>query len=236
MKPKPIFLLTFALASTLLARDPASPRSSVPGKYPSIIHLDPVPEGTPAPGLFNSELSGRDIQFLKNASRIGADELALADLAKTKAASEQIKAVAETLGTAQATESKEIALLAASKKVALTSASASTVRQDFEKLEGPRFEKAWVERFIAVSEESVQSYEAAAKATDADIRAVGTKLLPVAGLRLQLANRLGGRSVAPPAPTPAPVQAQPKPASPAPTKAPGPSSPAPIAPPTGGKP
>jgi predicted outer membrane protein len=235
MKLTPLLLSTFAISAALHAKDPVKSdgtRSSLPGKYPPIIHLDPVAPGSPEPGLFHSEMGGREVQFLKNASRIGADQLALAELAKGRGGSEQIKAIAETLGSTQATESKEIARLAASKKVTLPPASASTVKRDFEKLEGAKFEKAWVERLISVSEEGVQAYESGAKTTDADIRSFGEKLLPIARVRLQLANRLGGRSVAPAAPTPVPLRAQPPvTTTPVPAKPGAASVPSAIAPP-----
>ena len=90
-------------------------------------------------------------------------------------------------------------------------------------LSGAKFEKAWIERLLAVSELSAAAYELGAQANDATIRSFAEKMLPIAQARLQMANRLGGRSVgAKPAPAsrdPAEPQPIPHPiAPPAPAK------------------
>src|SRR6187402_2780801 len=75
---------------------------AAPGKYPSIIQMPPT--GEPAPvkgGLIQSEMGGREMQFFQDVNRAGREQLALAELGKTKSGSEQIKAIADTLAATQ---------------------------------------------------------------------------------------------------------------------------------------
>src|ERR1043166_5137076 len=66
-------------------------------KRPSIIQLNPTGEPAAPIGLIQSELGGREMQFFQDVNRAGQQQLALAELAKTKSGSEQIKAIADTL-------------------------------------------------------------------------------------------------------------------------------------------
>jgi predicted outer membrane protein len=215
---------TFALCSTLAlivsaaAKEPAKKKTSTtPGAYPSIIQLTPAePGAAPPAGIIQSELGGREMEFLQTANETGNEQLALADLAKGRSGSEQIKAVADTLASTQVTESKEVARLAAAKHLTLRAGSAKALTDQLGALTGEKFEKAWVEKLIAINEAGAAAYEMGAKSSDADIRSFAEKMLPVAQARLQMANRLGGRSnAAKPAGPPAIEAAAPKP-SPAP--------------------
>src|SRR5437867_1792906 len=118
MKPVHVILSTFAFIGSLSAKEPASkPQRTVPGPYPSIIQIAPDDKSAPAAskGLIQSELGGREMQFLQDANRAAQEQLALAELAKGKAGSDQIVVVAETIGSTGATETKEIARLAEAK-------------------------------------------------------------------------------------------------------------------------
>ncbi|HYR58223.1 MAG TPA: DUF4142 domain-containing protein [Chthoniobacteraceae bacterium] len=202
-----------ALIVPVGAKEPAKKsRESAPGHYPPIIQLNPAgePQSAASKGIIQSELGGREVQFLQSANRAGQEELALAELARNKGSSDQIAIVAETIASTQATESKEVARLAEAKHIALAGAPAKAQADQLAALSGPKFDKAWIERLIAVSEESAAAYEAGAKSQDAEIRSFAEKMLPVANARLQVANRLGGRSVATKAATPA---ANPKPSA-----------------------
>ena len=223
MKITLAFLSMFAVIASSLTKEPVKrAHITVPGPYPSIIKM--VAAGEPrqeAPkALIQSELGGREMHFLQTANRTGNEQLALAELAKTKSGSEQIKAVAETLASTQVTESKEVARLAAAKRLTLKVESAKALTDELAALSGGKFEKAWIERLITVNEADASAYEIGAKSDDADIRSFADKMLPVAKARLQMANRLGGRSVAtkpaaPPAPDPPapPTSEQPVPRS-----------------------
>jgi predicted outer membrane protein len=208
MKLLAALTLFLAIATAGAAEAPAKPKkipSTVPGPYPSIIQITPVeaaPPGTP-PKIIQSELSGRDLQFFQNTSQAGQDQLALAELAKSKGSSDQVIVVAETIASTQATESKEVARLAAAKQVTLSTVAATTFSEELRDLAGAKFEKAWIERLIAVNETALAGYETGAQSSDADVRLFAEKMLPVAKARLQMANRLGGRS-APPAATASP--------------------------------
>jgi predicted outer membrane protein len=214
MKLIPVCLSVFALTAFAGAKEPAKKSlSTVPGQYPSIIKMTPLSEEDKAApkGLIESELGGREMQFLLTANATGHEQLALAELARSKDGSEQIRAVADTLASTQETESQEVARLAAAKHVTLRNESAKALTDGLLVLSGGKFEKAWIERLIAVSEAAAAAYELGAKSDDGEIRSFAEKLLPVAKARLQMANRLGGRSVgaASPPPVPPPQTAQP---------------------------
>ena len=199
--------LTFALLGAFVfvlsieAKEPArekKERSTVPGPYPSIIKIAPAGDpgrGTPG-GIIQSELGGREMLFLQSANRAGQAQLALAELAKGRSSSEQIKSVAEMFGSTQLTENKAIARLAAEKHVTLGDTSAKALTDEIVAQSGAKFEKAWIERLIAVSELGAAAYELGAESGDAAIRSFAEKMLPIALARVQMANRLGGRSVA----------------------------------------
>jgi predicted outer membrane protein len=114
------------------------------------------------------------------------------------------------LATTQVTESKEVARLVAAKRVALGAGSAKALTDELSALSGGKFEKAWIERLISVNEAGVAAYEVGSKSSDADIRSFAEKMLPVAQARLQMANRLGGRST-PVKPAPEAPATPPKP-------------------------
>lgn len=198
-----------ALAATASAKEPGKKtRSTVPGPYPSIIQMQPMgdPRTQARPGIIQSELGGRELQFLQLANQAGNDQSALVELAKRQGGSEQIKAVAEALASTQVTESKEVARIAVEKHVALSTTVTKAINDELGPLTGAKFEKAWIERLMQVNESAVTAYELGAKLDDADIRSLAEKMLPVAQARLQMANRLGGRSVAPkPEQTPQPA-------------------------------
>jgi len=197
---------TAILAGALQAKDPVSRSSkTVPGKYPSIIQLTPVDPAAPATAedvVFHSEIGGRELEFLQNARRASAQLLSLAEIANSKGASEQIKSVAEMLASMEATESSKLKDLAAARKLPPLNPDAGSWKKDLTSLTGAKFEKAWVERLIVVGEGSVQAYGIGAKANDPELKAFVEKMLPVAQARLQMANRLGGRSMATGVPSP----------------------------------
>jgi predicted outer membrane protein len=196
-----LFLALLSLAALVTSAGANEPEkkkpSTVPGPYPSIIKI-PAPTGSPDPLIIQSELGGREMLFLQATNAAGLQQLALAELAQSKGGSEQIKAVAESIASTQATESREIARLATAKNLALTGSVGKTLTDELSALTGGKFEKAWVDRLIAVSEASAAAYEIGAKSQDADIRSFAEQMLPVAKARLQMANRLGGRSAAAP--------------------------------------
>ncbi len=201
MKRHFFLLATVALVGSVFAKEPAPPkkaRSSVPGPYPSIIKIAPsetTKQGA-AGAIIQSELGGREMQFFQAAHRAGRDQLALAEVAVGRTSSEQIKAVAEMLASTQVVENKEIARLAAEKHVELAAGAEKAVTDELAALSGVKFEKAWIETLIAISELGATAYEVGAKSEDAAIRSFAEKMLPIAQARLQMANRLGGHSVA----------------------------------------
>ncbi len=199
MKILPFALTLLGLAGVVGAKEPAKrTRSSLPGKYPAIIQMTPTePAAAKASDdtLFHSEMGGREVQFMQNARRAAGDLLALAEVAKARNASEQIKSVGEMLASMQSTERGKLEELAAAKNLPVESSSSGHIKKDLGSLTGAKFEKAWVDRLIQTAGSSVEAYEVGALSGDADLKAFVDKMLPVVRARLQMANRLGGRSV-----------------------------------------
>lgn len=192
-------VLILGLMAPAGAKEPQKKtRSTVPGPYPSIIKIEPArgADQEVSKRIIQSELGGREMQFLQVANRTGNEQSALIELAKTKGASDQVKAVAEALSSTLAAESKEVGRIAKTKDVMLSPVG-PTFSEELSPLSGAKFEKAWIERLMAVNESAVTAYELGAKAEDVEIRSFAEKMLPVAQARLQMANRLGGRSIAP---------------------------------------
>ncbi|MGB8169195.1 MAG: DUF4142 domain-containing protein [Chthoniobacteraceae bacterium] len=219
---------SFALVSFAGAREPVKKtRSTVPGPYPSIIKMEPVGEpGSKEPrGIIQSELAGRDLQFLHLASQAGNDQAALIDLAKRQSNSEQIKAMAEAIEDTQIAENRELLRLARTKRVTLSPTVTKAIADEMTPLSGVKFGKAWIERLISINEASVAAYALGAQSKDAEIRSFAELMSPVAQARLQMANRLGGRS------TPA-KDVPALPAAVAPNEIRDDSTPRPIPPPT----
>lgn len=206
--------IVILLPPGLAAEPQRKARSSVPGPYPSIIRIPPPDPAAPQ-GIIHSELGGRELQFLQLAHQAGSEQASLLAIARSRSESEQIKAVADALADTQTTESREIARLATDRKVTLPPATPGTGPDELGQLTGAKFEKLWIERLMAVNELSVTSYEVGARSTDAEIRSFAEKMLPVAQARLQMAYRLGGRSLpAKAAPASSPAGGRPQPIAP----------------------
>jgi predicted outer membrane protein len=171
---------------------------TVPGPYPKIIKLPRVAEAPdrPATGvlLYDTDLSGRDLVFFQTANETGLRQLALATLARERAESDHIKAVAATFAGTQASEIKQLARLASLKGLSLAIPVAPDPAAEFEKLEGVKFDKKWIERLVAVNSAAVTAYESGAQSADPEIKAFAAAMLPLAQAKLQIANRLAGKA------------------------------------------
>jgi predicted outer membrane protein len=171
---------------------------TVPSKYPSIIQLPAAPEAViedgQRPPLISTELGGRELQFFHAANEAGAQQLALTNLAKSKASSEEIKSVSETMAKAQVEENARVAELASRKGVNLAPMFPARLAEEFAPLWGAKFDKNWIERLVTVNTNAVAAYEGGAQAEDGEIKGFAEKMLPVVKAKLQLANRLAGVS------------------------------------------
>src|SRR5262249_4316924 len=123
MKSAFFLVISLSLILPLAAVDTSHKKGHTVGAKatPVGIQITPVAggESTKSSGLIQTEVSGRTLTFLEDMNRIGLDQLALAESAKAKSTSDEIKAVAETIGSTEATEAKEIARLAQGRHVSL---------------------------------------------------------------------------------------------------------------------
>lgn len=198
-------LAAWIVVATCAAAHAAEPQKTrrtrtVPGPYPKIIKLPRVPEAPDRPAtsvlLYDTDLTGRDLVFLQTANESGLHQLALASLALERADSEQVKAVAEALAGTQAAENKQLVRLASLKGLSLAIPIEQNPAADFAGLTGPKFDKKWIDRLVAVNAIAVTAYESGTQSADAEIKAFAEAMLPLAQAKLQIANRLAGRSPA----------------------------------------
>ncbi len=191
---KPLRLLFLAcFACQFAAAEPAEADSN-PAK---------VPVKTPAaaepadlkPALISTELGGRDLLFLQTVAELGRMQSWLGEQAKNRAETDQVRAVGDALQATQVEEEKYLVQMAAKKGVHLDLAGAASPKALAEwlgKLKGPRFEKAVMERMVAIGQEAVGNYEAGVQSRDEDIKRYAEQMLPVAKDKLLLASRMAG--------------------------------------------
>ena len=156
--------------------------------------------------LITSDLGGRDLRFLTDAIEHGKTQLYLGELARTKATSDQVKAVGEALASTQAEENRKLVRLGAMKGVNLSADEPhgkKALEARLAKLSGPKLEKTILEEIVAVNTRAVATYEAAVETQDDDIKAFVDQGLPLAEEKLRLAGKMTGMAPRPPkAPAP----------------------------------
>lgn len=160
---------------------------------------------TPAPQvrrpLITTNLGARDMEFLQNLVANGALSAWLGGLAKTRAETDQVRAVGDALQSTQEEENKHLSILAAQKGLPAENAQKESPRQkklasEFEKLEGLKFDKACMQAMLEATQKAVGSYEAGTKSQDKDIRSFAEQMLPIAREKMELASKVAGRSAA----------------------------------------
>ncbi len=143
-------LLPPVLATLMVSLAPAAPREATP---------PPDPKRAPDAAqrtIISSELSGQDLEFLTAAKEAGRLQSWLGDQAE-KAESDQIKAVGGALKSSQADEDKLLSQIATRKGVPYPAdrpppPQIKKLAQQFEKLKGPKFDKAVMDPCLAVNQ------------------------------------------------------------------------------------
>src|SRR5205823_2714451 len=109
--------LTVAVSAFASEKGPKKKPGTLPPTSKMIVVPPPAPanKGDEPQKLISSEMSGQDLQFLTTAIETGRVQAYLLDLLKTKAQSEQIKALAGALSGTQEQENRQVARLAAAK-------------------------------------------------------------------------------------------------------------------------
>ncbi len=197
--------LSAALILSLTVVAPTFAAGKAPRKTPSTLPptskmivvppVDPAPPGTPPQKLLSSEMSGQDLQFFTTVVEAGRFQAYLVDMLKTKAQSEQIKALAGALSDTQGQENKQVVRLAAAKGWPVSAeptATQTAVGVELEKLSGAEFDKAVMDKVVAASEQSFHAYEGAAQSTDKEIKSFAEQMLPLAREKVQLVEKMTG--------------------------------------------
>ncbi len=138
-------------------------------------------------GLINaadtkSSLNAADEQFVKDAAQAGKSQVQIAELGVKKAASDSVKAIAAEMVKDHTALNTEIAALAKSKAVELTSANdpkTDGIIAELEKDSGKAFDKAFLKHLQKCHKNGEASYEAAIKdSKDAELKTWATNTLP----------------------------------------------------------
>ena len=126
-----------------------------------------------------SALSGSDRSFILKAADAGHQEIALAQVAQSKASSPNVKSLADRLLKDHQQNAQELESLAQSKGVTLPPAKddkAHTAK--FEKLEGAAFDRAYTQMMVQDHTTAINLFRQASKSKDSDVKAFADKTLP----------------------------------------------------------
>ena len=178
----------------------ADATSDTPAPAPATSAADlapPAPVESKPSGVISGDIGGPDLQFLFSAFEEGNLQLFLGELARTKAETNQVKALGDVLSSTQREENGKLIRLATMKGVTMPDAEPAgkkAVAAKLEKLNGPKFDKTVMEEIVNVTERAVATFEAAANTKDGDIKAFIEEGLPLAKEKLLLANKMTGNA------------------------------------------
>lgn len=154
----------------------------------------PTPQTTPKPaGGAASKLAAADATFLKDAANDGMAEVALADVAQSKATNSEVKALAAKIKDDHTKANQELKSLAASKNVTLPEApdKQHTMTNDrLSKADAKTFDRSYVNAMVTDHRKAVATFTAKTKSADADVKAFAEKTLPALKDHLQRAEAL----------------------------------------------
>ncbi len=138
-----------------------------------------------------------DADFMKQAAQNGAAEIEASQLALQKARNPEVKAFAEKMVADHTKTSEELKQLAASKNVKLPEGPSMKQKAELKMVsagDDAKFDERYAKAFgVKAHQETIKLFqEAAAKATDADVKAFAQKTLPALNHHLEMARALEG--------------------------------------------
>jgi putative membrane protein len=160
------------------------------------------------PPMFSSDLSGGDMQFLISATEQGQVQAELGELAATHAESADVKTFGLTLSKENAVQNEKIRLIAIKKGFALpenVSPQKSPAAAKLEKLQGLKFDKAYMQEMLLQEQNYVTIFERATQSHDPDIQSYASAALPVIMQHLAFLSHTTGNSTGNAAPRGTPV-------------------------------
>lgn len=139
-------------------------------------------------------LNASDVKFIKHSAADNLAEVKLAELAAEKADKPDVKAYAAMLVTDHTKAGQELAKLAATKGVELSSVigpSQTKTVQKLEKSSGADFDSEFLAEMVSDHKMCVSNFEQASKdATDTDVKAFANVMLPTLKAHLEKAKEL----------------------------------------------
>jgi putative membrane protein len=135
-----------------------------------------------------------DAQFLMEAAEAGAEEVALAELALQRSASDRVKAMAAKIAADRRIANTDLETVAGAKNIRVSS-SPSRARQEsretLEALAGAAFDRAWTQKIVTDHEAAVDLFTQHSKTgADAEVRAFAGRQLPALRAHLKQAHAL----------------------------------------------
>jgi putative membrane protein len=131
--------------------------------------------------------------FIKKVGQNGIAEVALAQMAQTKATDPAVKAFATMLHSDHSKANTELMGIAQTKSVTVpadVSPAQKNTSDRLDKLSGAAFDRAYVNEMVTAHRGGVAEFEKASQGADADIKAFAEKLLPTLRHHLAEAERL----------------------------------------------
>lgn len=143
-------------------------------------------------------LSKRDVKFVKHEIANGTEKVKLAKLGGERAESSEVRAFAELVFRSHTKANEEMAILAKSKGVEISSENRTAQALIFQRLEkssGADFDKAFVSDMISSHKQTLSEYEELSKETrDNDLKARVDQLIPDLKAHLTRAEQLDTNS------------------------------------------
>lgn len=137
----------------------------------------------------HSPISDQD--FFHKASRDGAIEVQMGQLAEQKASSPRMRAFAEQLVKDHTAANKALATLAGRKNEPIVQqAPDSELMEHLQSLNGDDFDKAYASAMVGGHQKAVELFDAATHSSDPDVKAFASRTLPTLRHHLEMARAL----------------------------------------------
>jgi putative membrane protein len=157
---------------------------------------------TPAPApaaMGSSSLSKADQRIVTDMAQANMAEVALAKVAQSKSQSDQVKQFAQQMIDDHGKALADVQQLAQSKGVTLPAAPTRAQQAEADKLaktSAAKFDSAYLKQAGVVDHQKVHTMlqKVASKAKDADVKALGAKMMPTVDQHLARAQQLAGGS------------------------------------------
>jgi putative membrane protein len=151
----------------------------------------PSATGRSAPHM-KSSLSHGDREFVEEAAKGGMAEVELAKIAQERASSPEVKQFAQRMEQDHSKANEQLRMLAQSKGVTMPAGPKATENHEaskLSKLQGPDFDRAYMDHMVKDHEKDVKEFNKMAKnAKDPDVKAFAQQTAPTLEEHLQLAQ------------------------------------------------